>query len=71
MQVINCRGQHSMCQVNYRWQHSFIQESRSHLKLFLPLYLSAVYHDTDYNNYNMYNMTIGIAQLNVFSCTEN
>ena len=37
----------------------------------LPLYLSTVYHDANYNkyynNYNMYNNTIGIAHLNTFS----
>ena len=24
MQAINCRGQHSMCRINYRWHHSFL-----------------------------------------------
>ena len=37
----------------------------------LPLYLSIVYHDADYNNeynnYNTYNIMTGIAQLKAFS----
>ena len=64
VQVINCRGQHSMCRVNY-----FSQQSP---KIIL---LTSVHNDADNadatNDADDYNRVIGIAQLKAFSCTKN
>ena len=64
MQVINCRGQHSMCRFTY------ISTDSKTYALFTSVHNDADNTDTADDAYN-YNRVIGIAQLKAFSCTDN